>query len=572
MNGALKPIKWQIRLATGDTIVQSGDVNKEISPLDYFFHSFPEEQTLLCIRLTNIQLQKKNRNVMTREEFYKLLGLLILMTRFEFTRRSSLWSRTTSSKFIPAPMIGLSSGMSRNRFDELWSCLRWSEQPDERPEEMNHAEYMWRLVDDMVDIFNRHRSDNFLPAEWICVDESISRWYGLGGQWINIGLPMYVTIDRKPESGCEIQNAACGVSGVMLRLLLVKSEEHSELHTQENEEGIAHGTQILKYLTLPWANSNRGVCADSYFASVSSAEELMNIGLRFIGVVKTATKKYPMRYLSGKEMLDGRGQCIGVVNYNDDTDLPYLLAYSWMDRERRYFISTASSLCPGTPYQRVRWRQQEQIDSVDLDDMTLDEADAVRENLTVPQPKASEIYYNTCAAIDQHNRHRQDTLCLEKKIETKTWDKRVTTSLFGMYVVDSWLMYKGATTDSLQPDPLLNQQEFYCALAEELIVRGNQRRMRNASKRQGIVNTNQNATTDENSTVTCPLITLPKMKKRRTGNITTHRSQGRCKVCYKGRPTTICLFCHHQLNETNYLCNPKTGRDCAARHCQEYHM
>ena len=50
----------------------------------------------------------------------------------------------------------------------------------------------------------------------------MSRWYGQGGHWINHGLPQYVAIDRKPENGCEIQNAACGRSGVMLRLKLVK--------------------------------------------------------------------------------------------------------------------------------------------------------------------------------------------------------------------------------------------------------------------------------------------------------------------------------------------------------------
>jgi hypothetical protein len=26
----------------------------------------------------------------------------------------------------------------------------------------------------------------------------------------NHGLPMYVAMNRKPENGCEIQNAACG--------------------------------------------------------------------------------------------------------------------------------------------------------------------------------------------------------------------------------------------------------------------------------------------------------------------------------------------------------------------------
>ena len=124
----------------------------------------------------------------------------------------------------------------------------------------------------MVEIFNLHREDSFIPSEWICVDDSISRWYGLGGGCINIGLPMYMAIDRKAENGCEIQNSACSESGVMLRILLMKSEEDSHLHTQENNAGFQRGTAILKYFVVPWANSERGVCADSYFASALEAE------------------------------------------------------------------------------------------------------------------------------------------------------------------------------------------------------------------------------------------------------------------------------------------------------------
>ena len=74
------------------------------------------------------------------------------------------------------------------------------------------------VVNDMVEVFNQDWEENFIPSEWICCDEFISRWYGLGSYWINVGLPMYVAIDRKPENGCEIQNSACGKSGVMLRL------------------------------------------------------------------------------------------------------------------------------------------------------------------------------------------------------------------------------------------------------------------------------------------------------------------------------------------------------------------
>ena len=92
------------------------------------------------------------------------------------------------------------------------------------------------------------------------------------------------------------------------------------------------------------------------------------------------------------------------------------------------------------------------------------------------QPKCSEIYYNTFAAIDQHNRHRQDTLKVERKIETKSWEKCLISSIFGMYCVDAWLMYCGCTTDTLHKEPDLDQQELYCVMSEELIDNNIQRR------------------------------------------------------------------------------------------------
>ena len=56
------------------------------------------------------------------------------------------------------------------------------------------------------------------PLDEICNNESMSQWYGQGSHWINHSIPMYVVIDHKPENRCEIQNAACGHSGVMIHL------------------------------------------------------------------------------------------------------------------------------------------------------------------------------------------------------------------------------------------------------------------------------------------------------------------------------------------------------------------
>ena len=104
---------------------------------------------------------------------------------------------------------------------------------------------------------------------------------------------MYVVIDRKPENGCEIQNAACGHSGVMIQLKVVKTAEEENASVVTDDDGNNHGTNVLKFLVEPWVRMDRCVCADSYFVSINAVTVMRTMGLHFIGVVKTATKKFP---------------------------------------------------------------------------------------------------------------------------------------------------------------------------------------------------------------------------------------------------------------------------------------
>ena len=119
-----------------------------------------------------------------------------------------MWSSKAASKYEQPACFGRTE-LSRPRFDDLWQCIRFSAQPEQCPTGMGSEKYRWLLVDGFINNFNLHRARNFIPSEHICVDESISRWYGQGGDWINHGLPMYIAIDRKPDNGCEIQNSAC---------------------------------------------------------------------------------------------------------------------------------------------------------------------------------------------------------------------------------------------------------------------------------------------------------------------------------------------------------------------------
>jgi hypothetical protein len=132
---------------------------------------------------------------------------------------------------------------------------------------------------------------------------------------------------------------------VMLRLKLVKGANltgSKEEVLGNNEESLLHGTNVLKHVVLPWFGMNCIVCADSYFASVGAAKELYHNGLRFIGVLKPATLGYPKTFLTSVELLS-RGDFLALRS--NATEIVQIWgSMVRMNRERRYFISTACLL------------------------------------------------------------------------------------------------------------------------------------------------------------------------------------------------------------------------------------
>lgn len=278
---------------------------------------------------------KSKKTQQQRGEILKFFGVIILATRFEFGSRASLWSTTASAKYEQAPAFGRTS-MSRKRFDEIWSSIRFSQQPTVRPDGMSSEQHRWLLVDNFVANFNDYRVSNFSPSDLICVDESMSRWYGQGDFWINHGLPQYIAIDRKPENGFELK--------------LVRTAEEQDASSHTGADGLMYRTSVLRQLVLPWTNTQQIVCADSYFACVPTVHEMTMIGLRFIGVVKTATRQITMAYLNHIE-LSQRGDRRGLIA-KDSNNQPHMIAFVWMDHDRRYFIASASSLDDGLPYNR----------------------------------------------------------------------------------------------------------------------------------------------------------------------------------------------------------------------------
>lgn len=173
------------------------------------------------VHLSSAELRKHGHRETSIGELIKFFGTLVLMTRCKFSNRRDFWGSDLSSPYLGQSKFGRI--FSRNRFETLRKCVKFSRGNGDQ--EIYSEEQQWGLCEDFVDAINEHHKEYVKPSHFLCVDEPMSRWYGLGGSWIDVGCPHYVKLDRKPEYRMEIQDVAFGKSGIMLGPKLVRSPE-----------------------------------------------------------------------------------------------------------------------------------------------------------------------------------------------------------------------------------------------------------------------------------------------------------------------------------------------------------
>jgi len=212
-------------------LLKDATIEQSKSIPNCFMAMFPKTQLLWKVDRLNAQLATHDKGATAARELLKWFGVLMLVTRFEFGNRADLWSETSRCKCIPGPSFG-KTGRSRQRWGDLWRFMEWSHQPFPRPQTMSSEHWRWSFIQDFVNRINEHQVAHFQPSDIICVDESISRWHGLGGSWINKGLPHCVAIGKKLEDGAEIQDSCCGKCNIMMRLKLVKTPTEEEATRQ----------------------------------------------------------------------------------------------------------------------------------------------------------------------------------------------------------------------------------------------------------------------------------------------------------------------------------------------------
>ena len=111
-------------------------------------------------------------------------------------------------------------------------------------------------------------------------------------------------------------------------------------------------------MTEPWHGTGRSVVADSAFASWKTATAMLDHGLYFKGMVKTATIGFPSKYLNEIEFAQLGDSVTLATQYKGNL----VYAHCWGDKIRKKFVCTDSTTLEGTPSNKRRWREMRDTD------------------------------------------------------------------------------------------------------------------------------------------------------------------------------------------------------------------
>lgn len=501
-----------------------------MSEIDMWMCFFPCEEIDFILQCTNKNLRNKRR-IITKAEFYKAIGFVYAMTVSNFRTRRTYWS--TESGLFPAPAFGKRFGMGINRFEEILSCMAFSmiDEDDELEEDK------WSLVRPFYQMSVNKWQDVFTPGYKITVDESMFAWYGKGLHGEKDGMPSVIKIARKPKGvGCECKTVADVQSGVMIGLEI--NEGKNVMSQKKWQRELGAGTATTLRLTSSWHGTGRIVIGDSWFASVKTACELYKRGLYFLGIVKTATRNYPMLEIK-RRCPEERGGYTYATSTTDQNCR--LISLAWRDKKIHTFIGSCGTTMEGSPALKRR----------------LDE-DGKKTIKEVKRPRLAEEYFEGAPAVDIHNHIRQSGLAVEAAWNTQKWHHRMFASLFGIIESNAFLSYKYfKKIDDIQ------HSEFTEKLAMQLI------------------NYEEHSNPEEPVPVTGqePHVNFIREEVRNPGDHSLialsaesekKRVQRKCIICSRIRrvqqkASYRCLQCGPRA----VLCAPTTGRNCFSYHIQK---
>ena len=413
----------------------------DIQPWMWFSAMFPTHHVDTWLEHTNREATRLSIDLFSRADFMRALGVLFAMCVVDLGSRRDYFSTDSPGDVFPRPKLGR-YGMGCHRFENFLRCLRFCATPAQPNP--------WAQVDSLIDAFNDTREKRVTPSWRLCVDEKTS-WYFPAKRFVDDAVPHLTKIVRKPKrSSMELKDVTCGQSRVCMRLELQKGKD--AMATAEFASTYNAGTACLLRLTKPWTNTGRLVVGDSAFASVQTATAALERGLHFTGVVKTATRMFPMAHMRGVDLPARGDHEVYVARPSTDVQL---LGVVWNGgKQRKMFVSTRGvTTLAAEPAKRLRY--------VNVGDGTSTTVERV-----TPWPQLVRDYFETANAGDVNNHYRQESLGLEYAWGTHTFWHRVTATVFGTCLTDAFLAYRAVP---YRPSSL-TFREFVTDVAQSLLT------------------------------------------------------------------------------------------------------
>ncbi|POM70815.1 hypothetical protein PHPALM_12696 [Phytophthora palmivora] len=472
----------------------------ERSFASYFYLMYPMDSLQTTIAETNKLLSERHHGIIGRGELFRWIGIRLAMTLEP--RRGPITVFWESS--VPEGSVGTSAnygkqyGITCRTFQNIQSALRFA--PSQAP-----TEDPWYAVRPLIGAFNKHRKRYISPGAVLCVDEC--PWQGREEKYTHDGIPHLTKIKRKPEGvGAELKSIADGDTGVLLGLEIMEA--------------------VVLHLSQPYAGSGCTIVADSAFASVKTLVQLnLLLGLYFIGMVKTATKEYPLEYLKCWSSTD-RPRGSHVVMESNCVNGTKMYALCWNDRKPKMIISNRGTTLPGS--------------------------DSVRRyEKRIPRPYMVELFFEYFSTVEVHDHYRQGSLEIEREWLTHSWAHRIFDTVLGMVVVDSYLAYRYEKSWVRRVCFPFGTPIVFQYLPD-----------RPSEERES----NGGSDLDDTSLPVHTLLALGDRPEYQQLKNTSQRAQRRCKVCKK-KASFYCAICS-DCDADRYvaLCGSTTGRTCYQQH------
>lgn len=161
----------------------------------------------------------------------------------------------------------------KTRFEKLLQYHHWNDSESEDQSNSSENRDLLYKIRPLLDALKQSFGDAYTPGEYLTVDEAMVAFRGrtkllqyMKNKPVKWGFKIWLLADSKTYYILDL-DVYCGKSDTKKNQLVA--------------------TRVVTSLTSRYANTNRVVCTDNFYSSIPLFEQLLQMGIRAVGTMKT---------------------------------------------------------------------------------------------------------------------------------------------------------------------------------------------------------------------------------------------------------------------------------------------